>query len=73
MKLAIVMTFFIFVLTTALVLVDTKDMTGEFFAVTITSVVVINIFSAILQGGLFGFGGMLPPKYTQAIMGGQVI
>ena len=73
MNLAIVMKFFIFVLTTVLVLLDTKDWTAEFFAVTISSVAVINIFSAVLQGGLFGFAGMLPPKYTQAVMGGQVI
>ena len=73
MGVAVVMTFVIFVLTTVLVLLDTKDWTAGFFAVTITSVIVINIFSAILQGGLFGFAGMLPPRYTQAVMGGQVI
>lgn len=27
--------------------------------------------SAIIQGGLFGLAGMLPPIYTQAVMGGQ--
>ena len=73
MSLAIVITFLIFVLTAILVLLDTKEWTAQFFAVTITSVVVINIFSAILQGGLFGFAGMLPSRYTQAVMGGQVI
>lgn len=73
MRVAVVMTFLIFVLTTALVLMDTTNWTVEFFAVTISSVVTINIFSAILQGGLFGFVGMLPSKYTQAVMAGQVI
>ena len=72
MKVSIVMMFLLFVLTTALVLLDTKDWTAGFFATTLTSVIVINIFSAVLQGGLFGVAGMFPPKYTQAVMGGQV-
>jgi len=71
MKVSIVMMFLLFVLTTALVLLDTTEWTTAFFATTITSVIVINIFSAVLQGGLFGVAGMFPPKYTQAFMGGQ--
>jgi len=30
------------------------------------------VFSAVYQGGLFGVCGMMPPKYTGAIMTGQV-
>lgn len=28
-------------------------------------------FCAVLQGGLFGLCGMMPPRYTQAVMTGQ--
>lgn len=63
----------LFVLTTALVLIDTEDWTREFFAITLASMVFINMCSAVLQGGLFGFAGMLPPRYTQAVMGGQAL
>lgn len=71
MVIAIVATFLIFVVTTVLVLLDSTPWTLEFFTVTITSVVFLNMFSAVLQGGLYGFAGMLPPKYTTAVMGGQ--
>ena len=54
-------------------LVDTKHWTGKFFAITLTTVVVLSIFCGILQGSVFGFAGMLPPAYTRAVMGGQVI
>ena len=30
------------------------------------------MFSAVYQGGLFGVCGMMPPKYTGAVMTGQV-
>ena len=73
MVIAIVATFLIFVVTTVLVLLDSTPWTLEFFTVTITSVVFLNMFSAVLQGGLYGFAGMLPPKYTNAVMGGQVM
>eukprot|EP00795_Rhopilema_esculentum_P013540 gene13540-4426_t len=61
----------IFVITTSLVLVDTESWTGSFFGITLFSVVFINICSAVLQGSVFGLAGMLPPRYTQAVMGGQ--
>ena len=30
------------------------------------------VVSAVFQGGLFGVSGMMPPKYTGAVMTGQV-
>mmetsp|Transcript_86418 Transcript_86418/g.137189 ORF Transcript_86418/g.137189 Transcript_86418/m.137189 type:complete len:299 (+) Transcript_86418:28-924(+) len=60
-----------FVLTTALVVVDTSNWTNQFFMVTIGTIILINMFSAVYQGGLFGVCGMMPPKYTGAVMTGQ--
>eukprot|EP00794_Sanderia_malayensis_P017474 gene17474-19221_t len=71
MAIALICMFCLFVFTTVLVLLDTESWTTEFFVATIASVAFINMCSAILQGGLFGFAGMLPPRYTQAVMGGQ--
>ncbi|XP_066282833.1 equilibrative nucleoside transporter 1-like [Branchiostoma lanceolatum] len=44
-----------------------------FFLVTIFTVVVINLASAIMQGGSFGVAGKFPGRYTQAIMSGQAL
>ena len=73
MNLSIALTLLLFVFTAAFVLVDTKHWTGEFFTITLITVVVLSIFCGVLQGGVFGFAGMLPPAYTRAVMGGQVI
>nr|XP_054759282.1 equilibrative nucleoside transporter 1-like [Lytechinus pictus] len=61
----------IFIFTTVLTRVDTNDWEKQFFWITLASVVVINCFSAIFQGSVFGLGGLLPKKYTQALMAGQ--
>jgi len=71
LNLSIATTLLLFVFTAAFVLVDTKHWTGKFFAITLTTVVVLSIFCGILQGSVFGFAGMLPPAYTRAVMGGQ--
>lgn len=60
-----------FVLTTVLVLIDTTNWRAEFFYITIGTIVVINMGSAVYQGGLFGVCGMMPQKYTGAVMTGQ--
>lgn len=60
-----------FVLTTVLVVIDTKKWTTDFFYITIGTIILINMSSAIYQGGLFGVCGMMPPKYTGAVMTGQ--
>ncbi|XP_031561564.1 equilibrative nucleoside transporter 1-like isoform X2 [Actinia tenebrosa] len=63
----------LFVLTTALVKVDTFSWTNNFFYITIVTVIVVNMMSAVFQGGLFGLTGMMPFKYTGAVMTGQGI
>ena len=36
-------------------------------------VLILPVFCAVYQGGLFGLSGMMPPRYTQALMTGQGI
>lgn len=60
-----------FVVTTVLVVIDTTNWKPLFFYITIGTIVVINISSAVYQGGLFGICGMMPQRYTGAIMTGQ--
>lgn len=60
-----------FILTTVLVVIDTSKWTTDFFYITIGTIILINMSSAIYQGGLFGVCGMMPPRYTGAVMTGQ--
>ncbi|XP_071963290.1 equilibrative nucleoside transporter 1-like [Antedon mediterranea] len=61
----------LFVLTTILTVVNTDDWQEIFFITTLISVILVNVLSAIFCGTVFGLGGVFPPKYTQALMGGQ--
>lgn len=46
--------------------------TDGFFAVTLVSVFLMNTASSMFQSSTFGFAGVLPLKYTSAVMSGQV-
>uniref|UniRef100_A0A182K8P7 Equilibrative nucleoside transporter n=1 Tax=Anopheles christyi TaxID=43041 RepID=A0A182K8P7_9DIPT len=59
--------------TTALVRVDTDQWQDTFFNLTMLSVVVINSFSAILTGGLFGIAGQFSAHYMTAAVSGQAL
>lgn len=63
----------LFVMTTAFVEINTDDYQDIFFEFTLTTVFVINIFSAILTGGLFGIAGMFSSEYITAVVGGQAL
>ena len=39
----------------------------------LTNIFVLGAGTAILQSSIFGFAGMLPPKFTQAIMSGNAV
>lgn len=62
-----------FIVTTVLVVIDTSNWTTDFFYITIGTIILINLSGAVYQGGLFGMCGMMPPKYTGAVMTGQGI
>ncbi|XP_074485351.1 equilibrative nucleoside transporter 2-like [Sebastes fasciatus] len=60
---------FFFSLTAALVQVPMQPDT--FFSVTMAIIWFINMFSAVLQGSLFGLVGLFPPRYSTLFMSGQ--
>ncbi|XP_038078213.1 equilibrative nucleoside transporter 1-like isoform X2 [Patiria miniata] len=61
----------LFVVTTIFAKVDTDEWQITFFAVCISTVVLINVCAAVYQGSVFGLAGILPKRYMQAIMSGQ--
>lgn len=63
----------LFVITTAFVKINTDDYQDIFFEFTLTTVFIVNIFSAIVSGGLFGMSGMFPSEYISAVMSGQAL
>lgn len=70
-SLLIVLVFFIG--NTALIKVNTDQWQAEFFNITIFSVVVMNIATAILSGGLFGISGQFSSEYVTAVVSGQAL
>lgn len=70
---SMIVTLVLFVMTTAFVEVNTDAYQDLFFEFTLTTVFVINIFSAILTGGLFGIAGMFSSEYITAVIGGQAL
>ncbi|XP_058120434.1 equilibrative nucleoside transporter 2-like [Anopheles ziemanni] len=70
---SLVMMLLIMIGTTALVRVNTDQWQDEFFHLTMLTVVVINSFSAILTGGLFGIAGQFSANYMTAAVSGQAL
>ena len=62
----------LFTFTLVLVKVNSDTWQLEFLAITLVTIILINIFTAIFQGGLFGLAGCFPSKYMNAVLGGQV-
>lgn len=63
----------LFIVTTAFVEVNTDEWQDGFFVLTISTVVILNIFAAILSGGLFGIAGLFPSEYITAVVSGQAL
>ena len=62
----------LFTATLVLVKVDTDHWQDGFLVLTLAIVVLINIFTALFQGGLIGLAGAFPSRYMNAVMSGQV-
>lgn len=60
----------IFAFTTMLVIIQNMDSTLLFF-LTLISAFLAGNFGALLSGGLFSLGAMLPAEYTGALMNGK--
>lgn len=63
----------LFTFTTALVQVDTDPWQETFFLITLSTVVLLNMASSILQGALFGLLGQFPSHYIGASVSGQAL
>lgn len=63
--------FVFFGVTTAFVEVDTDSYQKLFFALTMITVVLMNMGAAVLSGGLFGLVGQFPTEYITAVVSGQ--
>ena len=61
-----------FICTLALSKINSDTWQKEFFGATLGIIVLINVFSATFQGGVFGLAGSFPPKYMNALLSGQV-
>ncbi|XP_058058747.1 equilibrative nucleoside transporter 2 [Anopheles bellator] len=70
---SLMLMFLIMIGTTFMVRVDTDQWQDAFFRLTMLSVVVINSFSAILTGGLFGIAGQFSAHYMTAAVSGQAL
>lgn len=62
----------LFIATSALAKINTDTWQTEFLAITLAIIVLININSAIFQGGIFGLAGAFPPQYMKTLLSGQV-
>lgn len=63
--------FVLFGITTSFVEINTDSFQSLFLAITLLTVVIMNVASAILSGGLFGVAGQFPSEYMTAVVSGQ--
>nr|XP_014093599.1 equilibrative nucleoside transporter 1 [Bactrocera oleae] len=63
----------IFIITTSFVEINTDHWQEQFFLITLFTVVIINICSAIMSGGIFGVAGLFPSHYMTALVSGQAL
>lgn len=70
---ALILIIVLFIFSDVMTKVNTDDWQYEFLAVTLFTVVLINIMVAIFQGGLSGLAGKFPPSYMGAVVQGQAL
>lgn len=63
----------LFMITLALVKIDTDHWQTIFYSITLLSVVILSAASSVYMASMFGLGGMFPIKYMQAVMSGQAV
>ena len=63
----------LFILTTALVKIDTDKWQDAFLIITLTTVALVNAASAIFGGSLMGIVGRFSPSYITAMSSGQAL
>ncbi|XP_013396630.1 equilibrative nucleoside transporter 3 [Lingula anatina] len=60
-----------FIVTVVLAMIDTSEWPGVFFAVTMGTVVIINMATGVYQNSIYGLAANLPMKYTNAVVLGS--
>lgn len=63
----------VFIITLALVKIDSDNWQTIFYSITLLSVVILSAASSVYMASMFGLAGMFPIQYMQAIMSGQAI
>ncbi|XP_037078076.1 equilibrative nucleoside transporter 3-like [Pollicipes pollicipes] len=71
--LSLVVVIVFFILTTVLVPINSDDWQITFFSITMVMVVILNVGSAVFQGGLFGVAAQFPARYLSAVISGQAL
>ena len=69
---SLILVVLLFVATLVMVPINTDNCQKEFLIITLVIVVLINIASAIFQGGFRGLAGCFPPAYMNAVLNGMV-
>lgn len=70
---SLILVLIFFMMNTALIEVNTDQWQDKFFDFTIFSVIIMNISTAILSGGLFGISGLFTSEYVTAVISGQAL
>jgi equilibrative nucleoside transporter 1/2/3 len=70
---SLILVIILFIFTSVMVQIDTDAWQSYFLYLTLASVVIININSAIFQGGILGVAGKFPPAYMGAVFSGQAL
>lgn len=73
MNCSLMVIFLVFVMSTALIKVNTDQWQETFFSVSIASQVVMSMATATLSGGLFGVCGRFPSQYMTAAVSGLAL
>ncbi|XP_022254302.1 equilibrative nucleoside transporter 3-like [Limulus polyphemus] len=63
----------IFIITVALTKVNTDGWQLGFFALTMVTVVAVNVAAAVFQGGIIGLVSLFPPAYMHGLVTGQAV
>ncbi|XP_043492164.1 equilibrative nucleoside transporter 3 [Polistes fuscatus] len=63
----------LFIMTTVFVKINTDKWQATFLVITLTTVALVNVASAIFGGSLMGIVGRFSPKYITAMSGGQAL
>lgn len=70
---SLIFMFLFMIETLVFVLIDTDEWQYMFFLITLLTVVLLNICSAVMSGSLFGVVGNFSPIYITATIGGQAL